>query len=201
MRQTILYTVAFLTGFAMMGFEILGVRVLTPYYGSSVYVWGAIIAVILTGLSIGYAAGGNLADRLPGKLLLPWFVLLPAILIMLFPLYGYLCCDFVSGFNFDARWGALLLAVKLFLVPCIFMGAVLPVVIKMLTAASGKVGSSAGFACAASTAGSIAGTLFTSFFLITWISVSKGIVLTGALLMLCFVLSLGFLGVGKSRKG
>ena len=55
--------IAFISGFVMMGFEILGVRVLAPFYGSSVYVWGATISVFLAGLSIGYALGGKISER------------------------------------------------------------------------------------------------------------------------------------------
>ena len=61
--KIILYAITFLTGFAVMGYEILGVRVLAPVYGSEIFVWGAIISVFLAGLCIGYAAGGKIDDR------------------------------------------------------------------------------------------------------------------------------------------
>ena len=49
---------------SLLGLEIAASRVLAPYFGSSLFVWGALIGVVLTGLSIGYWAGGALADRL-----------------------------------------------------------------------------------------------------------------------------------------
>ena len=37
--------------------------VLAPYFGNSLYVWGALIGVVLAGLSTGYWVGGAIADR------------------------------------------------------------------------------------------------------------------------------------------
>ena len=46
-----------------MGLEIVGSRLLAPVFGSSLFVWGALIGVVLAAMSTGYAAGGWLADR------------------------------------------------------------------------------------------------------------------------------------------
>ena len=59
----------FLSGAVLLGVEIAASRVLAPTFGSSLYVWGALIGVVLTGLSIGYWAGGALADRWPSPYL------------------------------------------------------------------------------------------------------------------------------------
>ena len=177
-----LYPIVFLTGFAVMGYEILGTRVLFPYYGSSIYVLGSIISVFLAGLSIGYAAGGRIADTSYASNSLSKIMFFPMVLVMSFPLYGYSFCKFFYALNFESRVGALLLSVFLFLIPCVFIGAVIPIIVKILATDSGRIGRAAGNVYAISTAGSIAGTLFTSFFLISWMSVSKGIVLVGSVL-------------------
>ena len=54
---------SFLTGAIVLVVEILGTRVLSPYYGASVYVWSALIGVTLGSLTLGYLAGGWAADR------------------------------------------------------------------------------------------------------------------------------------------
>ncbi|MCG8441889.1 MAG: fused MFS/spermidine synthase, partial [Caulobacterales bacterium] len=56
--------IAFYSGFAIMTFEVILARVLTPFFGSSVYTWGAVIGVFLTGMTVGFFVGGWLADRL-----------------------------------------------------------------------------------------------------------------------------------------
>ncbi len=191
-NKHILYAIAFLTGFALMGYEILGVRVLSPYYGGSIYVWGAIITVFLAGLAIGYAQGGNIADRIANLNVLRRIILFPALLITTFPVYGQRICKLIYALELDSRAGALLLSMILFLIPCIFLGAVIPILVKMLAVDSKKIGSAAGNIYAVSTAGSIAGTLFTSFFLISWFSVTKCFLLLGLLLIACWLVCVIF---------
>ena len=56
---------AFGSGAVVMSLEIIASRILTPVFGSSTYTWGALIGVVLTGLSLGYYLGGKTADRNP----------------------------------------------------------------------------------------------------------------------------------------
>jgi len=186
--RLLLYVIAFISGFVMMGYEILGVRVLAPFYGTSVYVWGATISVFLAGLSIGYALGGRIADRRADGKILAILVTVPALWIILFPLYGYGFCNMIFALELDSRLGALLLSLILFLIPSIFIGLLLPIIIEILALKTHKVGSAAGNVYSTSTAGSIVGTLFTSFYMISWIGVSNGIVLLGSLLILSAVI-------------
>ncbi len=190
MSKLILYLISFITGFAIMSYEILGARMLFPVYGNSTYVWGATISVFLTGLSIGYASGGRLADKSSDILTLFKIILFPSVLIVSFPFYGQSLCEKFAIFNFDPRIGALLISLILFIVPCVFMGAVIPIVVKMLSSDNNKIGSIAGNVYSVSTIGSIAGTLFTSFFLISWIPVHEGIQVTGLILTLSCLLCL-----------
>src|SRR5438094_9196724 len=55
---------AFISGAVVMALEILGSRLLAPVFGNSLFVWGALIGVILAAMSSGYATGAWLADRL-----------------------------------------------------------------------------------------------------------------------------------------
>ncbi len=200
MLKTILYLISFLTGAALMGFEILGARMLAPYYGSSLYVWGAIISVFLAGLSIGYAIGGRMADKNPEARILSRIIFFPTALVMLFPLYGSRFCIFFYELGFDSRLGALLLSIALFIVPCIFIGAVIPFIVKILATDSRKIGSAAGNAYSMSTAGSIFGTLLTSFFLTGMVGISAGIMIIGLLLAVCWALSAIYAFLSKTER-
>src|ERR1039457_7336820 len=65
MYRLLLYVIAGWSGFLVMGIELLGGRLLAPYFGSSIYVWGAIITVFMLALSLGYLAGGRASLSAP----------------------------------------------------------------------------------------------------------------------------------------
>ncbi len=163
---------------------------LTPFYGSSVYVLGTTISVFLAGLSIGYAIGGKISERRTNGKVVAVLQAIPSVLILTFPLYAYGFSNMIYAAELDSRLSALLTSIILFFVPCIFMGATMPVIIDILADKSLKAGTASGRVYSVSTAGSIIGTLFTSCFLISWVGVSTGIVLTGSLLMLNTIICL-----------
>ena len=59
MRNAVVYVMAGLSGFVVMSFELLGGRMLAPWFGSGIYVWGSIITIFMTALAIGYLLGGR----------------------------------------------------------------------------------------------------------------------------------------------
>ncbi|HMJ08397.1 MAG TPA: fused MFS/spermidine synthase, partial [Pyrinomonadaceae bacterium] len=64
-RSIVLNLTVFLCGALVMVYEIIGSRILSPFIGTSTYVWTSLIGVILGALSLGYWLGGRLADRKP----------------------------------------------------------------------------------------------------------------------------------------
>jgi len=52
-------------GWVLMGLEIVGGRMLAPYFGSGIWVWGSVISVFLAALSVGYFLGGLVSLRFP----------------------------------------------------------------------------------------------------------------------------------------
>ena len=76
-RRGIPITLAvFISGGALLCTELAASRVLAPFFGNSLFVWGALIGVVLAGLAIGYWAGGALADRMPAPELLAAVIVL-----------------------------------------------------------------------------------------------------------------------------
>src|SRR5678809_1800378 len=67
---------ALATGAVVMALEIVGSRLLAPVFGNSLFVWGALIGVILAAMSSGYAFGGWISDRRPGGQVLAGLLLL-----------------------------------------------------------------------------------------------------------------------------
>ncbi len=159
--------VVFLCGAVVMSFEILGSRVLAPNFGSSVFVWGSLISVFLSGLSAGYYLGGWLADRNPSSRRLSLMILIPGILFLTFPLYSAAIADWIFMKDLGIRVSPLLASVALFLIPSLFLGIVSPYTAKLLICSLHTSGRTIGTLYALSTFGSIVGTVVTSFYLIT----------------------------------
>ncbi|MBI3935501.1 MAG: glycosyl transferase, partial [Betaproteobacteria bacterium] len=49
----LLYTVIFVTGGAVLALELLASRILTPYFGVSLYIWTGILSITLVALALG----------------------------------------------------------------------------------------------------------------------------------------------------
>src|SRR3970040_613681 len=103
MGQCLLYIVVFISGGVLMALEIVGSRVLAPYFGSSIFVWGSLISVVLAGLSLGYYLGGRLSDREPPFARLLILLLIPGMMIFVLPfLYPYVN-DRIAEADFGTR--------------------------------------------------------------------------------------------------
>jgi MFS family permease len=187
----------FLCGGVLMSFEILGSRVLAPHFGNSVYVWGSLISVFLSGLTVGYWSGGNLADRRAEFRVLACLLGIPGLLLCCFPVYSDWVCNWIWDLDYDPRWGSLLASAILFFLPTFFMGAVSPYAVKLRIREFERLGTGVGNLYAISSLGSILGTLVTAFYLIGWMGVRKTITGEGILLvgMGCLVWVIG------DRKG
>ncbi|HKY06887.1 MAG TPA: fused MFS/spermidine synthase [Candidatus Binatia bacterium] len=183
MLQLLHYIVVFVSGAVLMALEIAGSRVLAPHFGSSIFVWGSLISVVMTALSIGYYWGGWLSAREPSYAKLMLLLLAPGIVVFLLPFFYPSINDWIAMRDFGMRMNPLISCCVLFLVPGIFMGTVSPYVIRLAATQLNTVGSTAGTLYAVSTAGSIFGTLLTAFYLIPVLGVSNIIHCLGIMLV------------------
>lgn len=181
----ICYLVAFWSGFFVMGVELLGGRMLAPNFGSSIYVWGALITVFMLALSLGYLAGGRFSQNNPSLKRLGLLLGAAALTTLpVLPLSGIPLEDLAIRIP-DPRFGSLAAAVLLFFIPTFFSGMVSPYCVRLLIDAEASSGRRAGQLYFVSTFGSAAGTLLTSFYLVLWFEVNT-------LLWAMIGLSLGF---------
>jgi len=186
--QRFLYLIAFANGAILMGVEILGSRVLAPNFGNTIFVWGSLIGVFMGGMALGYYFGGWLGDRWPSKSVLALLLGLPAIYIVILPLWATPFCEILADIELGLRTGPLLASIILFLVPTIFMGAVSPFLFVLIFHDLKRAGRSVGSLYAVSTVGSIVGTIGTAFYLILWAGTrSSFYVLGGGLLVLALL--------------
>ena len=177
--------VVVLAGAVLMALEILGSRVLAPYFGSSVFVWGSLISTFLVALSAGYAIGGLLADRRPTLGFLGIMIALGAALVLPCVVWAPRILSSIAGAGWDTRWASLFAATVLFLPPSLALGTVTPFAIRIASAGAETAGSVAGGYSALSTAGSIGGTLLTTFFLIPRLSIDLLLLGLAAVLVVC----------------
>src|SRR5579884_422338 len=96
-------------------------RLLAPYFGTSLYVWGVLIGLVLLYLSAGYVLGGRLADRRPDPDLLFRLTAWAGLWVGLIPLVSYpILLASQRGFatvSAGLVLGTLLAVVLLFAVP------------------------------------------------------------------------------------
>jgi len=173
MYRASLYLIAGWSGFFVMGLELLGGRLLAPFFGSSIYVWGAIIAMFMLALSLGYLAGGRASLSRPSLRRLALILLVAAASSLPVLLFGDALLERISAWVPDPRFGSLLAAALLFLLPTAVSGMVSPYAVRLLVADATSSGHNAGKLYFVSTFGSAAGTLLTSFYLVLYLEVNQ----------------------------
>jgi spermidine synthase len=154
---------ATVTGAIVMAMELTAFRLYAPYFGNSIYVWGSMISVVMLALAGGYGLGGWMADRRPSDTVLYFVVLGSGVyqLLIVFVARAVMLKLWQSG-DF---LGPALATVIIFAPPMAALAMTSPFVIRLL-ARTGHVGITVGRVFALSTAGSIAGVLGTSFYLV-----------------------------------
>src|SRR5579871_1143416 len=162
----VIYAGAFITGAIVMSFEMLGSRYLNPYFGSGIYTWASLISTVLAALMVGYFAGGHIADRYPSARLLGAAVLIGSAFIFALPSFSTPLLEALLDAIDDIKAGSLVSAFVLMFFPVAFYGAYSPFAIRLLLRSTHASGGVSGGVYAISTAGSIVGTLGTTFFLI-----------------------------------
>lgn len=160
------YLIAGWSGFFVMAVELLGGRLLAPTFGSSIYVWGAIITIFMLALSVGYLAGGRWSTYAPSVRRLGLLLLTAALTVLPMVLFGGELIEWVATRVPDPRFGSLLASVVLFFVPTFFSGMISPYAVRLLVPDRASSGRHAGQLYFVSTFGSAAGTLLTSFYLV-----------------------------------
>ena len=167
------YVIAGWSGFFVMAVELLGGRLLAPTFGSSIYVWGAIITIFMLALSLGYLAGGRYSMHSPSVGRLGALLLSAAATTVPVLAFGEMWLDAASIHVPDPRFGSLLAATGLFFVPTFFSGMISPYAVRLLVSDQRTAGRHAGQLYFVSTFGSAAGTLLTSFYLVLLLEVNQ----------------------------
>lgn len=179
-----IYFTVFISGGAVLIIEILGTRILSPFFGSTIFVWSSLISVALGFLALGYWLGGKASGSKKIKNI-DFFVLillLSGVFINIIPKvdsWVLVETDFLG-----IRAGPLVASIVLFSLPLTLLGMLSPIAIKFQSKRLAEVGSKSGNIFAYSTVGSLFGSLLAGFFLIPNFPISKIFLSTGMTLVI-----------------
>lgn len=193
MQRFAILAISCWSGFLVMGFEMLSGRILAPTFGSSIYVWGAIITVFMLALSIGYLLGGRISLKSPTMAKLCLLHATAGALLLPVLAFEIPVLDGIFEVTQDPRLGSLIASVILFFAPAVLSGMVTPYAVRLLVEDAQAAGFYAGLQYFFSTFFSAAGTLLTSFWFVLIFDVDQILLLlfgiTEAVALSAFLLS------------
>ena len=168
----LIYCLAGVGGFVIMSLELLGGRVLAPFFGNDVYIWGSLISVFMLALAIGYLLGGRWSVHDPSIAKFASVFLVAAVLMYPLVYFAEPLMDWASYRIDDPRYGSLSAAVVMFGLPTIVLGIISPYSVRLLVETTQHSGEVAGRLYFVSTLGSALGTLMTSFYFVLWFEIN-----------------------------
>ena len=176
-------TISFLTGFCLMAFELAAARILAPTIGSSTYVWTSVIGTIIAALSLGYWAGGIIADKRKQPLDVAWLLLAASSTVTACLLvYGEFLPTLAES-EMDVRFQAVLAALVLFAPASFVLGMISPYLVKLNVRSLTSSGRSVASLSALNSIGGIVGTFLTGFVLFGYIGSRQTIIIVAVLLL------------------
>ena len=180
--RALIACMAFISGFCIMTIEMLGARILSPYFGGSLSVWGSIITIFMLALALGYLLGGRLSTRTPSGVTYASFFIGAALFSVPIILFADIIMNPIMINIEDARYGSLFASIFLFFVPTSILGMISPYSVRLMVDKEEHSGHMAGLLYFISTLGSALGTLGTSFYFVLWYEVNQ--ILWGAVVSL-----------------
>ena len=180
--------VVFVCGAMTMVLELVAARVLSPYVGSSNLIWTSIIGIMLVFMSLGYWAGGKIADKKHDINDLSQFILISAITTSIIPILETIIVNNLAQVIEQLIIVAIISAIFIFGIPSFMLATASPIAVKLKKKEEKKVGSVSGKISSLSTIGSIFGTFFAGFVLIPNVGVSNIIIGSSILLLMLSIL-------------
>jgi len=166
-----------------MAAELLGAKMLAPYFGSSLYVWATVLAITLGGLAVGYFLGGILSYKSKNSLALFYVLIAAATFTILMPFTSKVILWLVGSHSLIPS--VIVSATCILFPPVFMMGMVSPLIIRAITNDLNESGKAAGAIYAISTVGGIIATFAFGFWIIPSFGLTLPCIITG--------LTLGFI--------
>ncbi len=189
-----LYGLVFISGMTSLALEMCASRLLGAYFGTSLYIWGVLIGLILIYLTLGYFLGGRLADRHPSEAMLCIVTATAAFFtsLLTFISPGILAWSItgMQQISVSIFVSSLVGTMLLFAIPVTLLGMVSPFAIRLMTRDIHSSGRESGSLYAISTCGSILGAFLPVLWLIPTFGVQRTLLIFGALLFAASLWSL-----------
>jgi predicted membrane-bound spermidine synthase len=187
-KSNSIYVISFFEGAAVMATELCGSKLISPYFGSSLYVWASVIAITLGSLAAGYFYGGKLSLKENRIQILRLILALAAVYMGFMPIL-------TNAFASIALSASLVIAVVvasvlLLVLPMFLMGAASPIIISIQTENSNESGRVSGLVYSISTVGGIISTFLCGFYFIPEFGISTTLIVFASLLAASLLLML-----------
>jgi predicted membrane-bound spermidine synthase len=187
--RPLLYAIFFLSGVSALIYQLCWQRSLLTIFGSNVESAAIVVGSFMVGLGAGSLAGGWISSR-PGIPLLPAF----AAAEFAIGVCGLFSLSVFKAAGTAVGGGSLFLTgaacVGLLLVPTLFMGSTLPLLVTHYVRSTKNVGASVGRLYFINTLGASAGCLFAALVCLAFLGMSKTVMIAAALNGLAAVLML-----------
>lgn len=164
--RIILPLTAFISGAAVMIFEITASRMIAPYLGASLVTWTSLIGTVLLSLSIGNWLGGRLGDKTQELKILSLMLLGAGLLILVTNGGKSFLLDWVAALPWDVRARTILASLVLLTPVGVLLGMVSPFATRSLLTDVSVGGRTIGGMDALGNIGCIVGTFAAGFILL-----------------------------------
>ncbi len=190
----------FFASFCLMVIELVAGRIMAPTLGVSLYTWTSIIAVILSGITMGNYVGGRVADRMASRLTLGAIFVVSSLSTLGIVFMARAMNQFLSPSGASLLLSTLQYSLFVFFAPAFFLSFVTPMVVKLRLHDLSVTGSTVGNIYAWSAFGSIVGTVATGYFFIDLVGTNWIIIAIAAALGIVGLVLIGDATLVKNRK-
>ena len=189
-----LLSLIFFTGAVVLSLELLASRILTPFFGVSLYIWTSILAVTLIFLALGYQLGGWITSKINKEYYIDLFIFIPFLssvfILLSILLYPYILPKLI-GVNL--LLGSFIGSFLLLSIPLVLLSALNPILISIIKSSNDQSSDArSGFVLFISTIGSVFGVIFTAIVLVPTLTNFSSFILN-AFFLIIYTLTIYFL--------
>jgi predicted membrane-bound spermidine synthase len=164
LKKRDLYLLAFFEGAFVVSVELCGGKLLSPVFGSSLYIWTSVIGITLLSLTLGYFLGGLLSRKNNSLKILFRLFAIASISALLMPFITKIFLVHFLGMSLFK--GCIIMSLALLLCPLLCLGATSPILIQLYLSDLKSAGKIAGRFYAMSSLGGILNTFLLGFLII-----------------------------------